>query len=218
METIIDLIINEFQKAGYRIIAVNDDIFLKHKEYGDFWIIHYCYDFDLKEQEDIYNRSKETLPEYKEADKNTSLLIVMNTRQADDTLRKRIVDIENDPFLFKKYVLVYNDKELGNLQKVIAGKEISKLIMERDVFQKLKDESVQDGIGCYHLLYSLAHKLPFMMADVKPMDSDGLINTYQAKDDNDAMAYEWLKNIEDPKDADKLEELIITEISNEQKI
>lgn len=216
METIIDLIINEFLKAGYGIIADNEDIFLKHKEYGDFWIIHYCYDFDLKEQYDIYNRSRETLPEYKEADKNTSLLIVINTEKADEALKKRIVDIENDPFLFKKYVLIYNDNDWKELLQVIADKDVSKLIMEREVFHKLREEDAKDGIGCYHLLYSFAHKLPFMMSDVQPMTSDGLVNTFQAKDDNDEKAYEWLISIEDPKDADKLEELIKAEIFDEK--
>lgn len=203
-------------KAGYGIIASDGNIIMKHREYGDFWIIHQCIDFELEEQNAIYESYRNIFVDYKDADKNTSLLIIINVELADDTLKKRIIDIENDPFLFKKYVLVYNENDWEELLKVIAGKEVSKLIMEREAFRKLKEEDLQDGIGCYHLLYSIAHKLPFMMANVQPIASAGLVNTYQAKDDNDKKAYEWFMNIEAPKDAEKLEELITSEISDEK--
>lgn len=214
----IDLIVQEYVKDGYVIAEKTDNVILKHQEYGDYWIIHECRSFDIVEQEAIYDVSKSSLSEYKDADKNTSLLILLNVDSVDEDLKKRIVDIENDPYIFKKYVLAYSDEAWSKLCPIVSDQNIVKLMIQPDVFQHLKDEDAKEGIGCYHLLYSLAHKLPFVMTDVTPKESAGIENTFIPQDENENAAYEWLQKIDSPKDIDELEKIIQSEISEEDGI
>lgn len=150
-------------------------IVLKHSVYNDFWIL--TSEFDINERQKqlsaVYNDN--VCSEYPSALKNTSLLYVKKQNTVDlDKEDKCIIEVENNPYHFKKYVLAYTDAAFNNFIKLFEIRKnefsISKELMKKDNFEKLKEEN---SFGPYHLLYSIAHKLPFAVIDVmlKKFDS-----------------------------------------------
>lgn len=156
-------------------------IVLKHSVYNDFWIL--TSEFDINERQKQLSAVYEdnVCSEYPSALKNTSLLYVKNQNTVNlDKEDNCIIEIENNPYHFKKYVLAYTDAAFNNFIKLFEIREnefsISKELMKKDNFEKLKEEN---SFGPYHLLYSIAHKLPFAVIDVvqKKFDSGDPIFT-----------------------------------------
>lgn len=89
------------------------------------------------------------------------------------TVDESIIEIENDPYYFKKYVLAYtqdSSEQLFNLLSTdYSGISLSDIMMMPKSFSKLQKENV---FGPYHLLYSLAHKVSFLTMDIKPKNFD----------------------------------------------
>lgn len=178
METITDFLFTCFKTYGYEIHWRCQDltfVVLKHSVYNDFWIL--TSEFDINERQKqlsaVYNDN--VCSEYPSALKNTSLLYVKKQNTVDlDKEDKCIIEVENNPYHFKKYVLAYTDAAFNNFIKLFEIRKnefsISKELMKKDNFEKLKEEK---SFGPYHLLYSIAHKLPFAVIDVvqKKFDS-----------------------------------------------
>lgn len=178
METITDFLFTCFKTYGYEIHWRCQDlnfIVLKHSVYNDFWIL--TSEFDINERQKqlsaVYNDN--VCSEYPSALKNTSLLYVKKQNTVDlDKEDKCIIEVENNPYHFKKNVLAYTDAAFNNFIKLFEIRKnefsISKELMKKDNFEKLKEEN---SFGPYHLLYSIAHKLPFAVIDVmlKKFDS-----------------------------------------------
>ena len=172
-------IIELFKQFNYEEVGGADDIsFIKHKDYADFWIIVNAVDaFKLEDQETIAEKAKTTIFEqHKEAEKNTSLLVLLEVNQISEDILNTIIEIENDPFYFKKYVLAYTPKSSKETIGKFSPENFSPMLMQPQNFKALKDEvEVSDP---YHLLYSIAHKLPFLMTDVQVQDTSLLSNQY----------------------------------------
>lgn len=178
METITDFLFTCFKTYGYEIHWRCQDltfVVLKHRVYNDFWIL--TSEFDINERQKqlsaVYNDN--VCSEYPSVLKNTSLLYVKKQNAVDlDKEDKCIIEVENNPYHFKKYVLAYTDAAFNNFIKLFEIRKnefsISKELMKKDNFEKLKEEK---SFGPYHLLYSIAHKLPFAVIDVvqKKFDS-----------------------------------------------
>ena len=173
-------------------------IVLKHSVYNDFWIL--TSEFDINERQKQLSAVYEdnVCSEYPSALKNTSLLYVKNQNTVNlDKEDNCIIEIENNPYHFKKYVLAYTDAAFNNFIKLFEIREnefsISKELMKKDNFEKLKEEN---SFGPYHLLYSIAHKLPFAVIDVvqKKFDSgepifteeeDSIVESLSSYDERD---------------------------------
>lgn len=178
METITDFLFTCFKTYGYEIHWRCQDlnfIVLKHSVYNDFWILTSVFDMNERQKQlsAVYNDN--VCSEYPSALKNTSLLYVKKQNTVDlDKEDKCIIEVENNPYHFKKYVLAYTDAAFNDFIKLFEIRKdefsISKEWMKKDNFEKLKEEN---SFGPYHLLYSIAHKLPFAVIDVmlKKFDS-----------------------------------------------
>lgn len=162
MTSIEDIIFAEFKNYSYEIISNHGAIVVfKHKEYIDFWVV--CTEkFELSRQHDIYESTVMSIVEnFQYAPKNTSLLVLSDLAK-EQLSSDEIVELEKDPFFFKKYVLPYNEELSKKLQDLLLHKNansISELIMLPESFNALIEEK---DYGLYHLLYCLAHKLPFV--------------------------------------------------------
>lgn len=166
MANLIDLIYTEFKKAGY----VSTDSFLwQHNIYKDFWVVLDIEgNYDLKTlQSQTYNRLLDERVKEPELEKNTSLLI-LNKVEKSGKSRERVIEDENDEFVFKKYVIQYTEEEWTILRDKIAddNESVGKLIMNTAFFEVLK----RDPYGEMSLLYGIAHKLPFVTMDVTKRD------------------------------------------------
>lgn len=162
MATIKDIIFTEFLKYDYNIITEQGGaVIFKHNVFEDFWVVS-ASGFTLGRQHDLYEATVKAIVEkYPFAPKNTALLVLSDMAKEQLT-PDQIVECEKDPFFFKKYVLLYSDELVQQLVEKLERKKaqsISDLIMLPESFNTLNEE---DGYGMYHLLYSIAHKLPFV--------------------------------------------------------
>lgn len=190
-------------------------IVLKHSVYNDFWIL--TSEFDINERQKqlsaVYNDN--VCSEYPSALKNTSLLYVKKQNTVDlDKEDKCIIEVENNPYHFKKYVLAYTDAAFNNFIKLFEIRKnefsISKELMKKDNFEKLKEEN---SFGPYHLLYSIAHKLPFAVIDVmlKKFDSGEPVFT----DEEDTIV-ESLSSYDEREDVNSMLKILSREIEADE--
>ena len=162
MTSIKDIIFSVFKKYGYDIIVNHGAIVVfKHADYIDFWVV-FKEKFQLSQQHDIYESTVGAIAEkYPYATKNTSLLVLSDVAKEQLT-SDEIIEIEKDPFFFKKYVLPYSKELSKMLQDLLLRKKansIADLIMLSESFNALIEEN---EYGVYHFLYCIAHKLPFV--------------------------------------------------------
>lgn len=189
-----NFIIGLFEQFNYKMFDETGDIsFIKHLAYSDFWIIVNAVGaFNLEDQETIAEKAKNIFAQYKEAEKNTSLLVLLQVEQISEGILDAIVEIENDPFYFKKYVLAYTKSSKEAIEQY-SIENFSSILMQPQNFQALKDEAkVSDP---YHLLYSIAHKLPFLMTDVQVQDTSLLSNQYIPSEEMQD-AFNWMQSID----------------------
>lgn len=188
-----EFIIKLFGQFNYKEIKRTDDIrFIKHLNYNDFWIIVNAENaFNLEEQEAIAAKAKISFAQ-KEAEKNTSLLVLLEVKQISEGILDDIVEIENDPFYFKKYVLAYTKSSKEAIEQY-SIENFSSILMQPQNFQALKNEAeVSDP---HHLLYSIAHKLPFLMTGVQVQDASLASNQYIPSEEM-LDAFNWMQSID----------------------
>lgn len=183
-----------FKQFNYEVIDEARDLsFFKHINYKDFWIIVNAVNaFKLEDQETIAGKAKTIFAQYKEAEKNTSLLVLLQVEQTSEGILNDIVEIENDPFYFKKYVLAYTKSSKEAIEQY-SIKNFSSILMQPQNFQALKNEA--EVSGPYHLLYSIAHKLPFLMTDVQVQDTSLSSNQYIPREEM-LDAFNWMQSID----------------------
>lgn len=187
-------IIELFKQFNYEVVDEDDHIsFIKHKDHADFWIIKDpMTEFRLEEQETIADKAKATFGQHKEAAKNTSLLVLLEVDQIREDILDTIIEIENDPFYFKKYALAYTKSSKETIE-TFSPESFSSILMLPEQFQALKDE--KESSGPYHLLYSIAHKLPFIMTDMKKNDPTLLSNQYIPSEELQD-AFDWMQAVD----------------------
>ena len=218
METITDFLFTCFKTYGYEIHWRCQDltfVVLKHRVYNDFWILSTEFDAS-KRQSLVFDDYKEIVcSKYPSALKNTSFLFV----KKHDTIElnkqdKSIIEIENNSYYFKKYVLAYTDVAFSELVDLLDTNDgelsLSRALMEKDNFEKLKSEK---SYGAYHLLYSIAHKLPFVVIDVMQKKFEPGIPTY-IESENDVV--ESLKFYDERNDVESMLRILNNEIAADE--
>lgn len=218
METITEFLGACFKTYGYEIHWQCQElnfIVLKHRLYNDFWIL--SSEFDLNERQKQLSAVYEdnVCAEYPSALKNTSLLYVKKQNTVDlDKEDKCIIEVENNSYHFKKYVLAYTDAAFNNFIKLFKIREnkfsISKELMKKGNFEKLKEEN---SFGPYHLLYSIAHKLPFAVIDVKQKKFDSSEPIFTEEED---IIIESLSNYDERDDANSMLKILSKEIEADE--
>lgn len=191
MEHLIDLINSEFVTARYESLGGG---LWKHKTYNDFWqIVQVEGDYDLdKMQEDIFAGLESFRKDYPSSEKCTSMLIVQRVKD-EEKKPQRMIEDENNVYYFKKYVIQYTEEEWNEAKKMLSdeGRSLGELLMQTEVFERVK----HDEKSANRLLYTVAHKLPFIMmrAERKPYDPNPTITV-------DAGLQSLFERIEDFKD------------------
>lgn len=175
MENMIELINNEFVKAGYNLLS---DRLWKHCCFDDFWVIStICGDYNIEElQENVYKNLEPLRKDFPVSEKSTSLLILQNLDDVSQHNNQKAIDDENNIYFFKKYVIQYTNDEWDAAYSMITQgySGLGDLLMKTEVFEQVK----QRENSPYHLLYTIAHKLPFVMMHVerKEYDPNPVIN------------------------------------------
>jgi len=192
MGTFRDFILGEFAHNDYTLLGkVQDDAhFLTHNEYDDYWLVaegYGCYE----KQEELYQGLYEKFgSEYPLFEKNTSLLILHDCE--DGSLdSSRLIDIENNPLYFKKYVLCYMNDSYMELAAMLQDSSVADLAMKDDVFDRMLKET---ELGAVSLLYGIMHKLPFISVKGQNTDRDNHEILFSAKSNADELK-DFLDNL-----------------------
>ncbi|RDY28427.1 hypothetical protein CHL78_005885 [Romboutsia weinsteinii] len=126
----------------------------------------------------------------KEMKKNTSVIFVTRTNgsELNNTEKKLIFKIEEDPYFYKKYVLWYTDEELKNINLYLD--DMTKFLMNRELFQSMKNilefdiakiqSEEKNKVYSYMLLCRMFIKLPFL----------SLKSVYNKSDSNELQNFE----------------------------
>lgn len=107
-------------------------------------------------------------------DKNVNLLILHRV-ESFENIQGLILEIEEDPYLFKKQVILYKEIEYENLNSALESEEttikyfIENKILDEVVFKKHKDRINNNDYES--LLYRLAHKIPFIKLNISQEDN-----------------------------------------------
>lgn len=211
MENIIDYMSSLFIRFDYKIISSKDGlIFLCHNKHHDYWILYTTESLDYDCQLNILEKANEFFLQNKEAEKNTTLLIILKVSTVNENILNKTIEMENDPFYFKKYVLLYTEKGWKSYNKLHID-NIEEFLLKKETFESLKTEAVSGEIGPYHLVYSIAHKLPFLMLNVMPTNSSVFSNKYVPSNKAYDDMYKWLKKV----NLDDMENNIEQFINNE---
>jgi len=147
---------------------LNDVCFLKRNEHDDYWLVAEGYNW-CENQEELYQAVYGKFgSEYPLFEKNTSLLILHDWESAP-LEPYRLIDIENNPLYFKKYVLCYTNDSYEKLAAMLQDSSVADLAMDDGVFDRMLKET---DLGAASLLYSIMHKLPFVSVKGQNADRD----------------------------------------------
>jgi hypothetical protein len=132
-----------------------------------YWLIVEVDELDnvLSNQDEWFDKCKEKITDM-DFDKNTYLL-VLSKRKHFAIQKNEILHIEEDPFQFKKQVLLYTEETVQNLKlncDITDPKTILELISSETVFNAYKANFLT--YNWENLLYHIAHKLPFLNINI----------------------------------------------------
>ena len=147
----------------------------------DFWFVIDKNDIDLvveEDQERIFSKCKEI--NNTELKKNISMLVIWDTGGTMDFvyMKKKIIQIEENPYYFKKHVLYYSPKELEELNSQISNTNIDEFFLTNISnelnFADYKANPMQKSWR--ELFYRIVIKLPFIKINI---DSSSDIESLQ---------------------------------------
>lgn len=179
----------------------------------DFWIVVESDDSILDWQVDLSRQlTRGILASHKEADKNMSMLVLWKDAENSDDVNERIISLETDPVAFKKYVLAYRQSDFESI-KDIDSSGLMGMLMDPMTFERLKEELTHDRCGETQLLYSIAHKLPFLMTEVTQRSVERLDNHFIPAPEEEDL-YGWMHAV----NVDDIESLLIKTVEQNEEI
>lgn len=162
MEHLIDLIRSEFELAQYHPID-EKGLLWQHGYFNDFWVICEMEDeYQLEElQERIYGDLATLRKNHPESEKSTSLLILHHLNNDNGKNLQQVIESENNVYYFKKYIIQYTSNEWMVAKGLLPENHhgLGQVLMQPDVFEQIRSNENSP----FRLLYTVAHKLPFVM-------------------------------------------------------
>jgi hypothetical protein len=115
----------------------------------------------------------ETKQNFVGLEKNLSLLVLLEVDSLDlsKEISSLIYDIEEDPYDFKKYVLIYTNEQVSLLESYKAASTgdiipfINNILNNSQVFSKFKNNEESEDVLIYDLVSKLFIKIPFLSID-----------------------------------------------------
>ena len=163
----IDLISKIFESTGIEKKSNTDFNVFILKEQKNYWVVS-TYDGDkinnvLNDQIEIFVKAKELIQE-PTFDKNVNLLILNKVEKLGEVNFDNLLQIEENPYHFKKNILYYTAEELANLNAKIGESDtlpaIEALILKDQIFEKHKTDF--DANSFESLLYRMVIKIPII--------------------------------------------------------
>lgn len=101
--------------------------------------------------------------------------MILHRVESFDNIQSLVLEIEENPYLFKKQVILYTETERENLNRAIESEEttikdfIENKILDETIF-KIHKENINNN-DYESLLYRLAHKIPFIKLNITQEDN-----------------------------------------------
>lgn len=182
----IEIIDNIFNANGFSSERLNEGVFYKSKPMEQYWIvINHDIDVVIEEQSDIFEACKKVCSD-PSLDKNVSMLVLWETdgKIEREEFKRKKMEVEEDPYYFKKYVLGYSSAEVVELKEKIGDQNavdfISSKLISKEVFDEYKNEPFVKK--WYSLLYRSAVKIPFL--EIKIGESEGLQSLFDENNES----------------------------------
>jgi len=179
----IDIIKNIFGGNGFKGESLEEGILYRsdNAQKTEYWLVISCDITNfLERQNDFFNKCKK-IYSAPSLDKNISLLLLWKTagNLSIDFLKEKVMAIEEDPYLFKKYVLYYSPSEQKQFQDNLGSRDvndfISKNVSSREMFDVYKNNP--HAQTWQSLLYRISIKLPFISIAVE--ENTGLHSLFE---------------------------------------
>lgn len=170
----IDIVSKLFEDRSYEEKYSSDIKIFSLKDKYNYWVV---VSLDIlnqvrDEQIGLFVRAKEIInqPQF---DKNANLLILNKVENLKEVNNDYILQVEEDPFHFKKCIIYYTNEELAKLKEAIGNSAITEfiesMILRDDVFTAHKQSF--DANEFQSLLYRIAHKMPFIKINITQVDN-----------------------------------------------
>lgn len=169
----INIVSNLFENDNYEKLELEDGIlFFKENDVKkDFWFVVEESDLNLIEEKQS-EILKNCISNFNSIDlnKNISMLIIWNTggELAFKEMKKILMQVEENPYYFKKHVLYYSPSELEQLDYEISDSSINEFFLSKITNEenfKLYKENPMQG-SWRELFYRIIIKLPFMHVNI----------------------------------------------------
>lgn len=169
MESIINNLLNQIglinKKLNFGVLHSYVD-----ENKHSYWLVIVADDLTkiVEKQSEYFNLAKE-VANNEWFDKNVSMLIIHKVENFDN-IQDLVIEVEENPYLFKKQIILYKEIEVKKLNEAIELKEstikdfIEDKILDENTFKKHK-ENINDN-DYESLLYRLAHKMPFIRLNI----------------------------------------------------
>ncbi|TAJ05450.1 hypothetical protein DMA11_23500 [Marinilabiliaceae bacterium JC017] len=174
MKTIIKTI---FSDNGFEPIEISSGT-LFHKSQNtnevSYWLVVQSDELSvLDNQEEWAVKCQEVLKDPK-LNKNLSLLVLKEFEDGEELLqvKQKILNIEEDPYFFKKYVLYYSKSELSDFKRELIGANAHEFLLNKVISQECFNGYKRGENSWKSLLYRIASKVPFIKLNVA--ESKGL--------------------------------------------
>ncbi|MDP3944824.1 MAG: hypothetical protein Q8Q51_02915 [Lutibacter sp.] len=165
MKTIIN---NLFHQVGLLNKEVNGGVlhFFEEDNKYSYWLVIETDNLTevIEKQSEYFNVSKE-VANNEWFDKNVSMIILHKVENFDN-IQNLVIEIEENPYLFKKQIILYKNTEVEKLNQTINSQEITikdfieNKILDEETF-KIHKKNINNN-DYESLLYRLAHKIPFI--------------------------------------------------------
>lgn len=173
--------------------------YFKEANQFSFWLVIEATDLGtiIENQPNFFTAAKELLKN-EWFDKNANLLILYKSVSESSVEKNRLIDIEENPFLFKKQILVYTESEKEKLLEAIADSALTtkkffeQKLLSNSIFEQHKTNLNNNAFES--LLYRVAHKVPFLNINV--VQKDGL-SALTENNDNEIIKNSQLKELDD---------------------
>ncbi|MBR6124153.1 hypothetical protein IKQ19_11265 [Candidatus Saccharibacteria bacterium] len=199
MENIKDFIEQLFFHADYKLEKKEFNIYY-HSKFTDFWII--VDSFSLEEQSTLFDEIKKIKNQFQGFERNLSILI-LNRKNSEKYLSEdSCIEIENDPFYFKKNVLSYTQEDADKLISKVKPKEFSKKLFNEEFFKSVENGNPESS-NEFYLAYSIAQKLPFVIMDIEKKEYECESFYNKKANENDEKDIDTIISLKSEKDIEE---------------
>lgn len=177
-----DLLKSVFEDSDYQLIEANQGISLYSKKDEEYYFIA---EYTAEELSDYFRTDKtlsayDLVEKYKDTmpgiTKNSSMIIWMTVENLSEglvQLRNSVYEVEEDPYVFRKYVIFSTQKATDEL-KPKSVQEIIEFAANPDHFQEYQNYKSRYANEAYCLAAQMLIKLPFLQLPTKTVQLDDL--------------------------------------------